>query len=160
VIGRGRRDGVAAGQPALGPGPTLVGVVMQVEDRTARVRLLADRASAIPVLLERSRTPAALAGSGETSALVLELVPLHVGGVEGDLVLTSALGGQLPAGLPVGRVARVVAREPEIFQAIEVTPLTDYARLEHVLVLVDFHADDTLSASAPASGGSASAATE
>jgi rod shape-determining protein MreC len=145
VIGRGERDGVAVGQPALGPGPTLVGVVIQVEERTARIRLLADRASAIPVLLERSRTPAALAGSGDSAALVLELVPLHVGGVEGDLVLTSALGGQLPAGLPVGRVARVVAREPEIFQTVEVRPLTDYARLEHVLVLVDFQVDDDLS---------------
>jgi rod shape-determining protein MreC len=160
VIGRGRRDGVAVGQPALGPGPTLVGVVMQVEERTARVRLLADRASAISVLLERSRTPAALAGSGDAAALVLELVPLHVGGVEGDLVLTSALGGQLPPGLPVGRVARVVAREPEIFQTVEVTPLTDYARLEHVLVLVDFHVDDEFSTSARSPRTSSPGATE
>lgn len=141
VIGRGRRDGVAVGQPALGPGPTLVGVVAQVEERTARVRLLSDRASAVTVLLERSRTPAALAGEGRTAALALELVPVGVGGVEGDLVLTSALGGRLPAGLPVGRVRRAVAREPELFQTIEVAPLTDYARLEHVLVLVDFHVD-------------------
>ena len=144
VIGRGRGDGVAVGQPALGPGPTLIGVVMQVEERTARVRLLADRASAIPVLLERSRTPAALTGRGQTAALVLELVPLDVAGVEGDLVLTSALGGQLPPGLPVGRVARAVAREPELFQTVEVRPLTDYTRLEHVLVLVDFRADNDL----------------
>lgn len=138
VIGRGRRDGVAVGQPALGPGPTLVGVVTQVEERSARVRLLSDRASAVPVLLERSRTVAALAGGGGT--LALELVPVGAGSVEGDLVLTSALGGQLPAGLPVGRVTRAVSREPELFQTVEVTPLTDYARVEHVLVLIDFRA--------------------
>ena len=160
VVGRGRRDGVAIGQPALGPGPTLVGIVMQVEERSARVRLLSDRASAIPVLLERSRTPAALAGIGGTEALALELVPLHVPGVEGDLVLTSALGGQLPPGLPVGRVARAVAREPEILQTIEVKPLTDYARLEHVLILVDFHIDDSLSASTPPPGNRSSGAGE
>jgi rod shape-determining protein MreC len=141
VIGRGRLDGVAVGQPALGPGPgpTLVGMVTQVEERTARVRLLSDRASAVPVLLERSRTPAALAGGNErNTTLRLELVPLGVGSIDGDLVLTSALGGLLPAGLPVGRVTSAVAREPELFQTVEVTPLADYSRLEHVLVLVDF----------------------
>ncbi|MSP22711.1 MAG: rod shape-determining protein MreC [Dehalococcoidia bacterium] len=140
VVGRGRRDGVAVGQPALGPGPTLVGVVTQVEERSARVRLLTDRASAVPVFLERSRTPAALTGDGGSGALKLELVPVGIGSVEGDLVLTSALGGQLPAGLPVGRVTHAVAREPELFQSIEVAPLTDYTRVEHVLVLIDFHA--------------------
>jgi rod shape-determining protein MreC len=157
VLGRGRQDGVAVGQPALGPGPTLVGVVTQVEERTSRVRLLSDRASAIAVLLERSRTPAALAGGNGSAALVLDLVPMDVGGVEGDLVLTSALGGLLPAGLPVGRVTRAIAREPELFQSIEVTPLTDYARLEHVLVLVDFHVDAQLGGqtNAPAPAGAA-----
>jgi rod shape-determining protein MreC len=140
VVGRGRADGVTEGQPALGPGPALVGVVTHVEEHTARVRLLSDRASAVPVLLERSRTPAALAGGipGDASTLRLELVPLSAGPVHGDLVLTSALGGLVPAGLPVGRVTSAVAREPELFQEVEVTPLTGYARLEHVLILVDF----------------------
>ena len=154
LIGRGRLDGVMVGQPALGPGPTLVGVVTEVEERTARVRLLSDRASAVAVLLERSRTPAALAGDN-SATLVLELVPVDVGGVGGDLVLTSALGGLLPPGLPVGRVTRVSARTPELFQTIEVNPLADFSRLEHVLVLVDFRPGHGLASGAESPPGGA-----
>lgn len=136
LIGRGRDAGLAEGQPALGPGATLVGIVVHVEEHTARVRLLTDRASAVSALLERSREPAALAGGRD--GLHLEFVPIETTGVEGDVVLSAALGGQLPPGLPIGRVTGVTAVPGDLFQRVAVEPLADYRRLEHVLVLVDF----------------------
>ncbi|MCC6237766.1 MAG: rod shape-determining protein MreC [Dehalococcoidia bacterium] len=136
VVGRGRDAGIRVGQPALGPGATLIGVVSRVEERTARVRLLTDRASTVAALLERSREPVALAGGPE--GLRLEFVPVGTPGVEGDVVLSSALGGQLPAGLPIGRVTSVSAQEGDLFQRVRIEPFADYRRLEHVLVLVDF----------------------
>ncbi len=136
IVGRGRDAGLVVGQPALGPGATLVGVVTRVDERTARVRLLTDRASAVSALLERSREPAALAGGRD--GLRLEFVPIDTPGVEGDVILSSALGGQLPPGLAIGRVAGVIARPGDLFQTVTVEPLADYRRLEHVLILVDF----------------------
>ena len=136
VVGRGRDAGIRVGQPALGPGATLVGLVSRVEERTARVRLLTDRASTVAALLERSREPVALAGGA--SGLYLEFVPAGTPGVEGDVVLSSALGGQLPAGLPIGRVTSVTSQENDLFQRVRIEPFADYRRLEHVLVLVDF----------------------
>ncbi len=146
IVGRGRDAGLVAGQPALGPGATLVGVVTRVEARTARVRLLTDRASAVSALLERSREPAAL--SGGRDGLRLEFVPIDTPGVEGDVVLSSALGGQLPAGLAIGRVTGVIATPGELFQHVTVVPLADYRRLEHVLILVDFLPSDGASGQA------------
>ncbi len=140
IVSGGRDIGLAEGQPALGPGATLVGLVTRVEEHTARIRLLTDRASAVSALLERSREPAAL--SGGRDGLHLEFVPTETPGVEGDTVLTSALGGQLPAGIPIGRVVAVESLEGDLFQRVRVEPLADYRRLEHVLVLVDVHPPD------------------
>ena len=45
---------------------------------------------------------------------------------------------RLPGGLLIGRVTAVHSREQDLFETVEVEPLTDYARLERVLILTDF----------------------
>jgi rod shape-determining protein MreC len=135
TIGRGERDGVRVGQAVLGPGATLVGVVADVEASRARVRLLSDADSAIAAVVQSSRTQAALAGA--PGGLRLELVPVDARITVGDIVLSSALGGRLPGGLPAGRVSAVSQGPQELFATVEVEPLADYARLEQVLVLTD-----------------------
>ena len=135
LIDRGERDDVRVGQPVLGPGATLIGVISTVEGSRARVRLLTDADSAIAVVVQSSRTQGALVGSAD--GLRLELVPVSTQITSGDLVLSSALGGRLPGGLLVGRVAAVEQNPQELFGTIEVEPLADYARLEQVLVLID-----------------------
>lgn len=136
LVGRGRADGVRVGQPVLGPGATLVGVVTAVDEHRGRVRLLTDGESAIAALLQASRVQASLIGTGD--ALRLDLVPSAAPITTGEIVLSSALGGLLPPGLLVGRVARVEARSEELFARIVVEPLVDFDRLEQVLILTDF----------------------
>lgn len=136
LIDRGAADGVTAGQPVLGAGATLVGVVSRVEQRQATVRLLSDEGSAVTAVVQQSRVPGALAGG--RGGLRLEFVPVGSPVASGDLVLTSSLGGRLPGGLLIGRVTAVHSREQDLFETVEVEPLTDYARLERVLILTDF----------------------
>ncbi len=142
LIGRGSADGVRVGQPVLGPGATLVGIVTAADGQRARVRLLHDADSAVATVLQSSRTQGSLAGTGD--ALRIEMVPSTIPVAAGDLVLTSALGGLLPPGLLVGRVAHAEARTEELFARIRVEPLVDYDRLEQVLVLTDFRPGLTL----------------
>ena len=133
VIDRGERDGLRTGQPVLGPGATLVGVVSEVQGGRARVRLLTDPDSALAAVVQASRTQAALAGGPD--GLRLEFVPIDAALTVGDLVLTSALGGRLPGGLLVGRITFVETKEQDLFATVHVEPLADYGRLERVLVL-------------------------
>lgn len=136
TIDRGLTDGVRVGQPVLGPGATLVGIISAVEEHQARVRLLIDVDSAIPTVVQSSRTQAALTATPE--GLRLEFVPSESLVTIGDTVLSSALGGELPGGLLVGRVSAFESDPREIFAYATVEPLADYSRLEHVLVLTDF----------------------
>ena len=149
VLNRGSEDGVRAGQPVLGAGATLLGIVTEVNESRSRVRLITDREAAIAALLQSSRTAGSLVGDGD--GLRLEFVPLEADVAPGDVVLTSALGGLLPPGLLVGRVSSVDAPGQELHQWIEVDPLGDLERIEQVLIMTGFRPGTTLT---PADGGS------
>jgi rod shape-determining protein MreC len=129
LIAAGARDGIAKGQAAL-TGEGLAGRVTEVGDRSARVLLLTDINSRIPVLLENTRHKAILAGDNSNEPRLLFLAP-GVMPMPGDRVVTSGDGGALPSGLPVGIVGSVDDG------VVTVVPFVDWDRLEY-LQLVDY----------------------
>ncbi len=135
VIDRGASDGVRKGQPVLGSGATLIGLVSSVQQDRARVRLLSDPQSAIAAVVQSTRTQTALTGSRD--GLRLEFAPVGDPISEGDLVLTSGLIGGLPGGLLAGQVTEIDRSGQHLFAEIRVEPLATYGRLEHVLVITE-----------------------
>ena len=84
----------------------LVGYIIEVGRKYARVLLITDVNSKIPILLSTSSWPALALGKN-TKTLQLDFLPLEAKPEIGELVLTSGHGGILPAGVPVGRVISV-----------------------------------------------------
>jgi rod shape-determining protein MreC len=91
----------------------LAGRVTEVGSRSARVLLVTDMNSRIPVVLERSRARAMLAGTNGRLPR-LEHYPADAPPQEGERVVTSAEAGVFPAGLPVGVVRRGANGTPEV----------------------------------------------
>jgi rod shape-determining protein MreC len=106
----------------------LVGRITDVGARTARVLLITDLNSRIPVVIESTRDRAVLAGDNTVRPRLLYLSP-DARLSPGDRVLTSGHGGALPAGLPVGVIAEVGER------GVLVQPYVDWARLDYVRLL-------------------------
>lgn len=136
LIARGSNDGVLEGQPVLGAGGTLVGVIATVQASRSWVRLLTDPNSSVAVVVQSSRIPAALEGDGDS--LSLQFVERGADVVPGDVVVSSALGGRLPPGLIVGRVSSIDSQPQDLHAVIEVEPLSDLRRLEQVLIVTGF----------------------
>lgn len=105
LINTGARDGVRKGQ-AVVAGEILVGRIAEVGTRSARVLLLTDMNSRIPVMIEPSRTKAILAGNNDDRPS-LEYLASGTSVSPGDRVVTSGSGGAFPPGVPVGAVASV-----------------------------------------------------
>jgi len=59
---------------------------------------------------------------------------------EGDLVLTSGLGGTYPPELLIGQIESIKTNENEIFQTASVQPSVDFNNLQAVLVITNFQA--------------------
>jgi rod shape-determining protein MreC len=135
MVNAGRKNGVVRGQAAI-TGEGLVGRVAEVGGRAARVLLLTDLNSRVPVIVEGSHRRAVLAGdNSERPALrYVEAGPqLRIG----DRIVTSGQGGVFPLGLPVGVVA---AFDGELAR---VEPYVELSRTEY-LRLVDYGLAETL----------------
>ena len=127
LLNVGARDGIRDGWATM-DGIGLVGRVSGVGERTARVILLTDSNSRIPVTVQPSGQKALLAGDN-SSLPPLEFLDDSDLVRPGDRVVTSGDGGMLPAGLLVGQVAMGTDRR------LRVVLSADYERLEFLRVL-------------------------
>lgn len=127
MVNTGTRSGLRKGLVAVA-GRGLVGRVAEAGDRSARILLLTDLNSRVPVLIESSRHRAVMAGDNSDWPRLIYLAPNAVVS-PGDRVVTSGHGGVFPPGIPVGIVS--VAADG----SLRVKPHVDFTRLEHVRVL-------------------------
>ncbi|MCB9991863.1 MAG: rod shape-determining protein MreC [Rhodospirillales bacterium] len=104
LVTAGSDDGIEAGQAVLA-GDGLVGRVIESGHRTARVLLLYDINSRIPVLIQGTNQRAIMAGNNDSLPTLLHLPP-EIEIKPGTRVITSGHGGLYPYGLPVGEIAR------------------------------------------------------
>lgn len=104
VIEGGKDAGVLKGQGVVSR-EGLLGRVIESGTRTARVLLLQDINSRIPVLVEGSGERAILAGTNGSTP-TLEHLAADSQVAPGQRVITSGLGGLFPYGIPVGETVR------------------------------------------------------
>ncbi|NWG06834.1 MAG: rod shape-determining protein MreC [Chloroflexi bacterium] len=136
IINRGSNDGILRGMPVV-TDQGLIGRVDAVIADAARVQLITDPASRVNVRLQNAETEASLVGS-VTGDITLDLIPQDITVEQGDLVLTSGLGGGYPPDLIIGQVVNVRSRDFDLFQQATVQPVVDFNRLQIVLVIVNF----------------------
>jgi rod shape-determining protein MreC len=137
AIDRGTSDGVRKDMIVLSPLGSLVGIVTEALDDVAWVTLITDPSSAISALIQESRVQGVVVGAAD-GTLTMEFVEETADVKQGDLVLTSAIGGRVPPGELIGQVVRVESAAQELFKSVRVQPLADFSRLERVLVLESF----------------------
>lgn len=149
LINAGERNGVEKGQAAI-TGDGLAGRVAEVGLRSARVLLLTDINSRVPVVVGAARDRAVLAGDNSNAPELLYLGPTAKVQV-GDYVTTSGHGGVFPPGLPIGVVSGIGEK------GIRVKPFVDWAHME-VLRIVDYEMTGILDFEAQVGAARAAAA--
>jgi rod shape-determining protein MreC len=129
LLAVGRAEGVAENQAVMTEAG-LLGRIIEAGDHSARVLLLTDINSRVPVIGEESRERGILAGDN-SGALSLHYLLADTKIRSGERLVTSGDGGVFPPGIPVGMVQSVEGHK------ISVTPLVDRSNLEYVRV-IDF----------------------
>jgi rod shape-determining protein MreC len=129
LVTAGHRENVRKGMAVLS-NEGLVGQIIEVGRNTARVLLITDINSRVPVRLEKSRARAVMYGANDLQPS-LSFVANGVSVAQGDRVVTSGHGLAFPPGLPVGVVASVADGLPRVkpfFQPhlLEYVQIVDY----------------------------------
>jgi rod shape-determining protein MreC len=133
LLDKGSIDGVRKGMAVVTP-LGVVGQVVAVTPRTAKVLLLNDPNSGIDVLVQRTRARGIVSGSLENGT-ILKYVKRSEDIQEGDRLITSGTDGVFPRSMMVGTVIKVVKQHLGLFQLIEVLPAVQPARVEEVLIV-------------------------
>ncbi len=135
TVDRGARDDVQPDQAVLSPSGVVGRIVGPASRSAARVQLLIDRNAGAGAYVERTGTAAIVAGTDDASALQMRYAPAVPPVVVGDVVLTTGDDGIYPPGLLIGAV-EAIERAGGTSRTIRIAPAVDFARLQHVLIVV------------------------
>ncbi|MBA4420457.1 MAG: rod shape-determining protein MreC [Anaerolinea sp.] len=136
IIDHGSDAGIRFGMPVVTQNG-LVGTVDAVTAGAARVQLINDPSSIVNILLENSGTEATIAGS-VTGEIRVSLLPQGIDVKDGDIILTSGLGGKYPGNILVGQVSSVTKQVNSLFQEATMQAAVDFNNLSVVLVIANF----------------------
>ncbi|MDG6094325.1 rod shape-determining protein MreC [Acetobacter sp. AN02] len=128
LIGAGPSSGIRLGNIALAA-DGFAGRVTEVGEHSARVLLIDDVASRIPVTMEKSGTSAIMTGDRSPTPRLMYYPQDHYP-AEGERVVTGGQISLLPAGLPVGTVHYLRPGQPVV---------VPYAHLDHIRILRIFN---------------------
>ena len=135
MIDKGRDDGVDLGTPIM-DASGLLGQVVEAGSSSSRVLLITDASHALPVQVLRNSVRAVAEGTGDLYRLKLRHLANTSDIREGDLLLSSGLGGRFPAGYPVGEVISVHRDPGRPFAEAEVQPRGRMNRSRFVLAVI------------------------
>lgn len=133
LLDKGSSDGVRKGMAVVTP-MGVVGQVVTVTSRTAKVLLLTDANSGVDVIVQRTRARGIVSGSLDNGT-ILKYVKRSEDIQRGDRLITSGIDGVFPKGLMVGTVIKVQKQHLGLFQFVEVLPAVQSSRIEEVLVV-------------------------
>ena len=141
IINKGSDAFVRPGQFVLSEQKdALVGVVSEVSETAAKIRLITDTMQTLEVHIRRNGTDtdirAMMIGNG-TSTCSISMIDRQQDIREGDTVYAAAVPDKLNVPLVVGEITRVRADDQHpLLWKITVRPAEDMSRLNHVAIIV------------------------
>lgn len=141
TLNRGTHSGIAEGDCVVDAYGNLVGVVTEAGDTWCTVTTILDTASQIGAMVFRTQTPAIASGSLSymtQDRLILTYVGNDISLLNGDLVITSGLGGYYPYGLTIATVEELHTDDSGMSHYAVLRPRADFAALTQVFVITDF----------------------
>jgi rod shape-determining protein MreC len=141
VINKGSHAGVARDMAVIawqGGSQALVGKVIQVRTFESLVMPLYDSSLLVASRFAASRYEGIAEGQGSPDLpLRMRFIPKRARDMisQGDLVVSSGMGGVYPPDINIGRISNVSYHEYEISMEAELEPLIDFSRLEYVFII-------------------------
>lgn len=136
VLNKGENDGVRIGQTVIDENGIL-GQIINTYPNTSRLLLITDEQQSVSVLVARTGQRAMVTGNGRIDGLSLDYIFKTADVVEGDELISSGLGGRIPAGYKVGTVGNIDTTRTDNFADISVIPAANFLNSSYVLILQD-----------------------
>ena len=143
IIDKGSKDGVEEGEAML-DGLGLMGEITRVYPYHSEAILISDTSEATPVRILRNGIRGILTGTGITTSMAVLYLPADANIRQGDMLVTSGLGGRFPPDLPVATISRLTTNPGSPFARVRATPLASLTQSRRVLIMSPTSEDDTV----------------
>jgi rod shape-determining protein MreC len=134
VIDKGTRDGAFDGQ-AMIDADGVIGQIIEAGLLSSQVLLISDPDHALPVQVNRSGLRTIAVGTGEPDRLDLPFLPNNADIEEGDLLVTSGLGGAFPPGYPVAVVNSIIRMPQGPFADVGARPAASLSQVREIMLI-------------------------
>lgn len=135
LIDKGSDDGVRKNLGVIAKDGFLIGYVEEVNRFASRVILLSNPSASVPAAILGEQETVGLVEGQDGFLLKMDYIPQYETINENDVVVTSGLGGNLPANLVIGVVQTVEKNETAPFQQAFIEPLIDIRSFVNVMVV-------------------------
>ncbi len=136
LINRGAEDGIAEDFPVITAQKLLLGKIGKVYQNFSEVILISNKESSFDAEIREKEIYGMVKGKGGFE-VSFDLVPKDKEISEGDLIVTSALGGVFPQGFLVGEIKGVRKSDVEQFQTAEIKPGFNLENLDYLFVITN-----------------------
>ena len=116
----------------------LVGYIIEVNKKTAKVQLIIDTASTVCGNISTAESSILLKGQLDKNDMVkASYIPTEATVLQGDEVYTSGIGGIYPKGILIGKIKEVINTKNESDRYANVETSVNFNKLINVLVIVN-----------------------
>lgn len=137
LISKGKSDGLIQGMPVITRQKILLGRIDKVYNNYSSILLISNKRNSFDAKLAEKEILGLVKGRGNLK-LSFDLVPKDKEIKQGDLIVTTSLGGLFPNGLLIGKIESVNKTDIEPFQNAEVSLMFNFNNLEKVFIILNF----------------------
>lgn len=134
IVNRGVEAGAYLGQPAIVPDGVL-GQVSEIGYRRSVVTLIADTSHGLSVQIQRNGLRTIIQGSGKPDQVSVPFLANQADIQQGDLLVTSGMGGRFPVGYKVAEVTDIIKDANEAFLIVTAITTAKIGFVKEVLLL-------------------------
>jgi rod shape-determining protein MreC len=137
LINKGLKDGISQGFPVITSEKALVGRIGEVYQNFSEVILISNKESSFDAKISEKEIFGVIKGKGN-SEFYFDLIPKDKEISQGDIVITTTLGGVFPPGIMVGRVKEVKKSDVDPFQTAQINASFNIKNLDNLFVITNF----------------------
>ncbi|MFH1838645.1 MAG: rod shape-determining protein MreC [Candidatus Kuenenbacteria bacterium] len=135
IINKGKIDGLIEGLPVITQG-FLIGKIVKVDKYIAQVLPIKENHSLVAAVIQNYPKTNGLVKGEYNLSLIMELIPQDIKIKIGDLVITSGLENNIPRGLVIGQVEKIINSSEELYQKAQINSPISFKNLNFLTVLL------------------------
>lgn len=145
IVDVGTNDGVKNGMVVIGNGG-LFGMVTSVSNNWSIVSSIMNGDISVSGVVHRTGgNQGIVKGTGESKNsknLKMEYLPIDEDVLEGDVIVTSGLGGVYPANIPIGEVVSIKDDERTLSKSLYIKSHVDFDFVQKLFIILPNHTDE------------------